>query len=742
MNTRLSILPLVSLIIFSFACGGGSSTYEDSSNRTDTGARTIDLEGAIDDSTLPSKPRWAGGNSLTFTGNIYDINNSQQQWLMNIDDSENYTAAIIRRSDIALEIYRDNSLVLSRVMSEGETLVNTRAKVNSITHLQASIARALQRSQGGELTSHLENVNLTLFEKTVINESEYTLDSLAENLGDVKVIISTYAHLFRSPSSSGFSSLLFKLNQALDESSTSSLISAWLDVADNLSTQDELDAYASAHEGAKNSGISSANLIFSELSDRFNSTPLLSAIEEAKASPVFGSNVDILRDATPGALFQYTFPRATTEDILGITSYNGAWLGEEPMGTWMITSDEGRTLHFLPDSSDIGKSFPFGLTVDGGNGKTTSASNIIVEVKTPTLTPMPRKSLSLRPLVGPLVDDQFLYLISISDIGHEFYLQKFAQDSIQASNGEDSTLANFSWTLPTSVSEVTDILLHLNTLYISTGEASYGFDASFQTISPPDRTPTYVNDEMESSAIALFQGQLFHFHSSGNVQTTDLSLSGNVISSLPTSFFTSIGNSTFLSGNSTIYSYDQNLLFAAGPEEHNAYFLNSSGNLELLDSFSPEALSPAPNSSLLTGLPLTYIETSDNSLSQWLPLNDSIEEISLPRSEIVEKQNPHGVSANLLLSFNADPTTGTNQIPSYSLQGNSLSANAYGFTESSEIPLESLHFGNNAEGISLKIQSTAGIGTETSSSWIYSIGNDGIGSDNWFIQAHLLEPGD
>ena len=742
MTTFLRLLPFAGVILLSFACGGGSSTYEEADNRTADGVRTIDIEGSVDNATSPTKPRWASGNSLIHTGAIFDLNNSQQ-WTMVIDDSENYSSTIVRRSDIALEVYRDNALVLSRVMSEDETLINTQAKVNTITHLHASMARRLKADQGGELSFHLETINQALFGKTSINESEFTLDNLSEDLTNVKAIVATYGELFRAPTAAGFSSLLAKLNGTLNNSSTSVIVAEWLNTINSITSQDEANAYASAHEGAKNSGISGANLLFNGLSNSFNSGLLLNAIDEAKASPVFGSNVDSARTATPGALLTYTFPSATTQDILGISSYSGQWLGDAPTGTWRNTANEGRTLQFLPNAADVGKSFSFLLTAKGGNGKSTSASNLTFTVKTPTLTPMPRKALSYRPLIGPVVDNTYLYLVSSSDSGHQLYMEKILLDAIQTSSGEDSILGSQTWVLPSSISEVTDLHLHLNTLYISSDEGAYGFDASFLGQLPNSIAPSHSNSELNSMFQAVIGNEIIHYYPSGNVQKTNLSLSDNSILTLPTAFLSAMGNTFVLSGNSSIYEYDQNLLIASFQTEHRAYFFNTSGELEYLNSFSPGTLRPTPDSVPTIALPRAYVQSSDNMLARFLPGTESVDELPLNRPELIESLNPHGVSGNFLFDFKTDATTGTNQVPTYTLHGNSLSGNSLSIIEISDLTLNDLHFGNNPEDLSMKIQSTeTGVQTGKSGTWIYSIGNDGIGSDNWFIQAHLLEPED
>lgn len=704
------VLLCITAMVFAFACGGKS---------TNNGILEVNIRGKVDFSANPSKPLNKADN---YTAIAYNINNPSQTWNVTIV-GDSYSTTVVRKTDVKIDFKSGNQVAISRILTAEDTLTNLNSKVNSVTHAQANMTlHTLKQSNGDTLKNSLEKVNNILFGKASISESEYVLSAISSEHQTLKATLATYGQFLKSTNAHSFTNIMQLFNQALQNLTPAIVVEHYVNFV-NLLDASSAAVIASAHEGAKNIGHVTVPA-FDSIVNGFTSEIILAAIDAAKEIPVFGADADTLRTASPGVLFKYSFPLATTKDILGIESYIGSWK-TTPAGAFRTDIDAGRTIHWIPSEKDIGTDFEFNLRVKGINGKfALSTKTITISTKSLEIKGLQRKQLPNQPIAGPIINNQYFYLVSKVSSTSQYQLEKYLLSDIDA-NGADTLLGRHNWVLPTGFSNILDIYAYKNIIYLSAGSQGIrAFDANWLGELTSD--PTYSATSISSTKISAFGEQLYSFSTVNTpiIQRGSLSLNNFVDLTEQSQFIQTSSDPAFA-------VIDQSYLYLSQQNTARIYTLSTTGALGLSNGFTPVGTNLKGSEAIL-GTPLYQADSN------------RVQEVKLQPSLTTSSFTP------AITNLNSKSELITNGTYAYLSYSNSSSVAATSMThsqttvtataESVDYPL---YTNNKAERITMMIRNIPeGIDSGKSGAYLYTIGQalSNQISATWFIKSFKLQP--
>jgi hypothetical protein len=772
-NLTVKFLAFGMLVLLALACGSGTVSNQ--------GIRPIKVSGSIGDVASPSKPRFLSGAN-TYTAKAINLNKPSEDWEVFVTD-KSYSVELVRLTNIKIEVYNAGHLAFSRILGRADTQSSLQsAKINNVTHAQAQLILGAH-IEGMDWDESMKTVNETIFGKATLQESEFVLGSFINK--EFAAFVSIYGQLFVGDGVIAPTALVDKFNGALVQNSVSSALSAYkLSMAGLTAT--EANTLASAHEGAKNDGkVNSAvePLYFDQLKLGINSTVVQEAFNLALDAPYFLTAQSASRYAAAGVLYSYTFPTASTNDILGIASYEGNFSGNTPFGLYRNDLDEGKQLRFIPAYSDIGHSYTYDFQVKGANGKTLSANSISIKVGAPAIKALDRKTLTSVPLLGPIVDGSYLFMVSLSNLGLEKYIEKFDYSYI-LNNGVDVEAPSLRWTLPSAMGNVYDMFIYNKILYLAAGDKGIvAYDTNFTENVSNAFPAKFTNTNIKAIQMVLVKDVIVALEPGGNVQKTSLFLSGNTrMEELNDIFKTT--------QEPYIASMDHEILVASSNTLSYPYTFSSSGNLLALNPYKAAARTPIKEARALDWNPLAYI-MSDNVVYQQIAsgnsssgnlLSGNVVSGNVISGNVVSSANLTNVlsssSGNLsqvsflglkvtsganiahtMFTHNPLLANGTyvfsigsdnvslrmdgmsgNVFSGNSMGMNSSSSNIFGISEST--PVSPLYFTNLPKGVGFEfLQPNTGLNSQQSGGYLFSIGQttDASATLNWSIRAHQIE---
>lgn len=724
MKISSKFLPLVLLsLTISIFISCGSDDDPVSSNTT--------ITGTISDSSL-SKARFASSDTLTAV-------------VKNVDSGQTFTATVSGRSysvnvttgiNVSIEILNGGTVILSRVLdSETTKETSVSAKINVLTHVQAKMAIA-KKAAGGSLRDAIISTNGEMFgSSTILSETAIglqqglsTLESknavFASQVATLGQLVSAY-----SASSTSITSTFTSLNNTLS-SSTVATISSGFNTQVNSFSSSTAEVFGSAFEGAKNSGFVTTTG-FSTYQATITNTTVTTAIETAKKSPAFGTLGTPL-SATPGVVFSFTFPAATTGDILGISGYTGA-MSSTPSG---LVSFSDLTLKFAPSQGDVGNTYTYTVTAAGANGKSKTASISIV-VKAQQITGLNRMLLQgssdtnnmgyYKVDKGPILYDNHFYLIS--EYSSSMYrLEKYSQAGIDAPSTSALSVVT-SWNLP-SGSDPTDLVFSSNTAYIANTNTSVGLVA--YDVDSTSTSIKYQSTSMTGSYLTLGNSKIYNLGTSPDyaVRSAD-----NALSSVSTD--TTLTSKALSLSASKIGSYGD-YLYLANSMSASFYKFVSNSPTALASEFSTTVSnSYLGDHSSVSGAPLYAI--SSLSATSLTITNDILSSTSLP----ITYSLTSSMSPSIANSFYAYHSSGLSDVTSFSLQSGEMTATA---TDETKV------YYTNTSGLKpMIINKPEGVTTGKSGAYLYFTGQYSSTQEmtstsvkgmtgTWYIKSFLVEP--
>ncbi len=479
------------------------------------------ISGAVDLTTNPSKPRLAASVSgMTAVATDLDSGTTYQTTL---SSSGAYTCKVITGVNLKIEIKKSNTVILSRAFSSDDTAAATvSAKINVVTHVQAKMALKVKAS-GGSLSAAIKQVNKEIFGSETVSESKMNIAGIVNQAFAARVLILAQvvnAVADTSPSTA-VTTLLTTLSDTYDNTTVAAVGAAFTSAVNSITDSAVISAFASAFEGAKNTGVVAAT-VFTTVSADLSST-VNAAITAEKKAPTFGTATDSVRTAAPGVLFKYTFPTATTVDVLGISGYSGAF-STTPDGFSVTTADSNRTVKFIPSEKDVGTTFTYTETVTGANGKTaTSAISIVVKaVQMKGIASRQIGSVSgdsvYMPKLGPILSGDYAYLVSQYS-SSAYRLERYAKSDLNT-NASAALAPNRSWILPSDSGAPQSMMAGSDRAFIATANSGVlGYDTTAAS-----STPDYSSSSFSATSLVLQGSSLFGIYNN-TVKKANLNLS-------------------------------------------------------------------------------------------------------------------------------------------------------------------------------------------------------------------------
>ncbi|MBF0196396.1 MAG: hypothetical protein HQL32_01735 [Planctomycetes bacterium] len=590
-QSTLAKILLFSLIgCLSFCCGGSTSSSQ--------GIVHVDLEGEIEIGNAETLNKSRLASESVISGRVYDLNNSNLSWDLDISESSSaafgyrYKSNIVRRSDVRIEILRDGQLVLSKVLSAKHTLANVEARINPTTHLQAKMLES-QIEGLIELDVHerLGSINQNLFGSEEVAHNLFQLSSFSNSQRPIAAIVATYGRLLSASSELVSTGAILIYEESFKANTASRVQSQYVKKLDNTDNT-TAPLIASAHEGAKNTLYNLLSVeAFKVITDALSSYNILNAIDNALERPVFPSDTDALA-ASPGVMLWHTFPEATTIDALGISGYSSSW-SSTPKGPVNLDKDDGRTLKYIPSLSDLEdtQEFTYTLTAHGINGKDTN-KEVTVTINNLSISSMPGKIIYGTPIAGPVTDDKYLYLIANTERSANSYeLQRFSLDYFE-SQALSYELKYEYILIPSYFEAITDMKYYDSAIYLCGGNTigviSYD-DADEQ------QTELFRNPKLGLKTIRKAGD---HFYGLTDYLTPSLFRFENTLDDQVEIESVALSANT---NNPEIESIGEDYLYVAG--EHSGYLFqpNSEGILGSLGSFPLSSSSTEPRRNLIHG---------------------------------------------------------------------------------------------------------------------------------------------
>ena len=724
MTLNFKIVALILLLACAWACGGGAVTND--------GVRMVTVEGSINDVTYPSKGlQAASGTSALYTARAVNLDKPSEVWPVQVYSDETYSVNIIRLTNLKIEVFRSQNLVFSRLLSRSDTQSSLQStKINSVTHIQAQMIEAAH-FPGADWSETATKVNTQVFGIAQLQETQFVMPTFVNK--PLAGLVAIYGQLFRSSGDVSFGSLVTKFNGAFAKSSAAEVLSSYKQAMSQLSNL-EAQALASAHEGAKNNfSVNTAVPAshFDELKRGITGEVVL-AFQNSLQAPYFTTAQVPARQAAPGMLFAHLFPTASSNDILGISRYEGRFSNNvNPIGPFRNDLEEGKKLLYLPSVHDQGKTFRYEFSVFGVNGKVLLADNIQIKVMASAISALDRKMLTSIPLVGPRVFGSDLFLVSISNSGLEKYIEKFDTSYI-INGGADLVAPSFRWTLPTAMGNVYDMFIRDKIVYLAAGDKGIvGYDTNFLENVSNTFPAKYSNTNIKAVQMVVVNDRIYALEANGNVQRTSLLLSGNVqVAELNEN----LKNTPF----PALSSLDEKVLIASSNTFNYPYILNASGNLIAMVPYTTAAQTPLREARALEWNPITYVGSANFSQVSFLAYQVGVGDNVRHAFNLNAPLLTNGTYLYSVASDNI--TVRADALSSNVHSGNTLSSNAMFFIEST--PRLPLYFNSLPPRVGFELsQPSTGLNSQQSGAYLFTIGKttDVTLSGNWGIRAHKIE---
>lgn len=733
--TGLRFPALIPLLLFSLFCSGGSTS--------NNGVIQVTIRGEVSDATSPSKPRRMAATTSS-SGNAIDLEQEDRVWPITMLSDGSYEVTVERATPLLLEFYGNGDTLLHRILSssdtEGEGLasaLSVSANVNTLTTLQAGmLLRKINAST--DLDELFVEVNEELFANP--SNPTYTIDGMRDDLTNLSAMVATYGQLFRSAEVTSFSNLVQGLQGAFRGNNPNQILNQYELLLEGLE-RDDADALASAHEGAKNLNANpDITAGFAAIALRIDNTQVQNAFFQALEPPVFSSTLADPCSVTPGSVFQFTFPSATTEDILGISGFETVWVTGEPIGPYLKSSDD-RTITWSPDILDLGREHVLEMSAIGSNGRITTTDNISIPMDVGVIDTYPRKVLPRIPHLGPVSSgDNQLILVTSSNSGHIYYLEKIPEELLHTLT-LDEEVSGSRWTLPLTTSGVFDMEIHSGNVYIAAGSAGlHAFDLSFSGVLPSAIPPTASTSDVFAFQLVSAANSLYVMETNGLVSTVADNLLDTEIS-LPISSAITAGINIHFSER------EMEAIVFADNGLYNIYDFDAGGNAVLAGNAQPSSnVSLLPNTEVWPDG--NYHFLSDNTVLT--VAYDDGDEVFFVEEETTSLGNlisdtPLIINEPFIFHWsgnivaNRDNTT---YLSNLILTMRNISGNTVMIESSIQETSLSLYPTGLPDGLSMEVVHARDRSEENCSTFIYSIARDNpvSGSGNWFIQAHELKP--
>jgi energy-coupling factor transporter ATP-binding protein EcfA2 len=719
----IAFLTLCIVLICSLACGGGGQT-------SNNGVLELELSGSIDESTFPSglsKPKRAPG---TFTGLVTNLDDPQETWPLTFSSSQQFSANIIRKNNLKIEIFIGTTLVLSRVFDIDESNVSSLdTNINTMTHLQAQmVLEQINQNSLLSVASAKSTVNFALFGKSELEASDYNISLLAQQNPAAAVIMSTYAQLFNFSDFNLIRGALQVINNVISTTDSTQLRTNYLNTINALSSLQDTIAttIATAHESVKNDENNPIDVNeYASISSEFSLAALTAALESVRVYPTF-PDLDSPNSAGVGVLFSYHFPAATTIDRQGLHSdgYQGIWLSTPPSGLIDTSGNGGLNLKLIPSSEDLGETFEYQVSIKGANNAGPVSTSLQFTVNSTEIIPKDRKRIFDQPIAGPVLDDDYLYLVSTGDDG--YFLDKYPLSEIQTDGGA-TFLSVSRWLLPSGFTDVRDMALGNDLVYLTGGYSGVlAFDKNFSSINESE--PTHSNNIMIGSDITIYQEQVFALQKDFTpvLHQAELDLSDSTE-------INTLEDIIIPNGNIQIATFSDDYLYISGNSQPAAYSLTTtSKQLALVDEASPDLSSFIPlDDAQALSTPLALFDNSN--IERIDIIANTFTSVSSRTYTADDLNNP--MIGNGTFFYTTHPITPT------LIVGNSLTVSTFSGIVS-QTPDEAIYYNSVSENLKFMIRNIPeGIETGKSGAWMYTIGaGDDTEFDEGFIRAYQIQP--
>lgn len=701
------------VVAFSLACH----------NRKDSNGTTT-IEGTIETTASVSK---AGGREAasTLTGVVTNITTTET-YQITVTGS-NYKATIIPGTDIKIEFKSGSVVALSRVFTSAETASSiTARRVNAVTHIQAKMALAAIKSGVTSLTAALKQVNKEIFgsETATISETGLTVASLQTVnpafAARVAIIARTIESFVDTTVTAAVQSLYASLAGTFDAVTIAAIATNFTATVNALTDATVISTFASVFEGAKNLSSSLATT-FTTVSSGFSAN-ITAAIETAKASPVFSTTaVDTVRKAAPGVLFQYTFPTATTTDVLGMSSYAGVFT-TSPNGPTSTTADSYRTIKYIPSQGDAGTTFTYTLTATAANGKTvTSAISIVVG--SISMTQVARNTigsvssdLRYQPLGGLRLAGDYAYLVAQYEESR-YRLERYKLTTLITS-ATAALAPDRSWDLPSGSGSPTGLDANSTRAFVATQFSGVlGYDTSLNST-----TPDYVAATFSASDLTIQGSKLYGYYNYAvKSADTDLKTVSTVISNVSSSIVNFAPD--YMSGLGTSYIY------LAGSPTNTLAVYDISSNAFISNTYTSAVSYDVPLDPFVVGESIYALNSMTST------------ELKISSSQIVASTVSQTVAVSMYQAVaNATYAYGTNgssDVFGVSIKASSNSATATNATGGTT------YFSNALELDAIIWNIPEGISTNTAA-YLLTVGQNSVASATmtatWSIRADKVGP--
>lgn len=697
-------------VAFALACGGSA---------TNNGIAQVNITGTFDINQGSQKPF---SKSSNFTAIATNLDDASETWNVEIENNT-YKTTTVRRSNILIEIKLNDMTLVSRIISreETDTTDTDSKKINLVTHVQSEMIKRLQNStpQWSTLNHSKQTFKDLLSNETPV-DNELSIQQVSRTSPQLAVILATHARLFSTNDPSQYNEAISLFSAAYKQIVSSAIINAYIDEVNkaNLALSQII---ASLHEGAKNSGIISIEN-FTEISKNFISENILTSLDQALEIPLFGTDIETAKTASPSTLFTFTFPTATTKDILGIASYSGKWIrSTTPQGITYTKSNENRTLQWMPTSQEAGKSYFYQLDAYGVNGKKTNKPKVVeIKVNSLQIQGQQRKVLPNTPILGPVYDSEYMYLIS-QLTNQQLQLDKYKFSDIDA-DAPDALLTPVSWLLD-GISSVLDFKLNNQSLYLATeNDGLWSLNKNFGI--NPDSSSIIVG-KVTGSQMQIIGENIFTI---SNTYTSQTHIA-------PLDLSTSTSNEAFsnfsINSLTKLGSIQPNYLYLTHQNSGSLYNVTPSGLPVFAENFTPTGTQPLKRNLNYNRFQYDYLYTTMTAQRLQISNQKLIATTYTPATMLSTK----GIIAN-----GSDFFVGhQSQILSYTIYNSSQII----YEQSNDS--RAVNYSNTPDSLQFIIRNLPeGVNTHQTGSILYSFGEEpsSTNTQTWYIKTHHIKPTD
>lgn len=709
---KTSFILLLATVLLALTCGGQS---------TSNGILMNKVTGNFDIEINKQKTFWASKN---ISAVAYDLDDPSITWPCTINGSQ-FSFNMVRRSNVVIKISLDEQVVMSKVLARENTNFNTISdiKINTISHVHSLMVQKHFNSAFTKEWSYqdsIKSINSILLGITIPSNDQIKLSQVNKTSPIIAAIISTYSHLLTAESLTSHTETLSLFEKTFSQTNLFIIENQYLQLV-NIAKVNVAETIASLHEAAKNSKVIS-NKFFSSISDRLTSEIILIALDKFKEEPVFNTDIDNVRIAAPGTLFQYNFPSATTKDVLGIFEYKGKWIKNSTTNTpYDGKSNNNKTIKWIPSEAEVGKSFFYQLDAVGANGKISSKPKVIeITVKDLEIIADERKMLPHKPIYGPVLYGDYAYLVSAHTDNSQLNIEKYLLSDL-ATIAPDTMLDPISWTIPYS-SEVYDMKIYNNIIYLATqANTISAYDALWEQ---DNQNPPTLVGSVSATHLEIISDQLYSISNSFTALTikSNLNLEGSANISTFDNFI--------IDSSVKMGQINSNYLYLTKSNSGIIYSQNDSGQLSEVVNFTPLALNHLPKSEA-SSIQTEFLYSGNTVQS----LNISLNNLKLDTYSPINLQPYDGITSNGTYFFSVNASN--NIIFAHSLLGDVK------VSDDSTNKSTSINYRNISKDIRFMIHNLPeGLSSNQSGAYLYSFGqgtNDQF-TATWFIKRHKLKP--